>query len=218
MHWQSGHRTDLDALASICRGVGALSVDAIQSLGQLPVAPAAAGIDILVAGSYKWMMAMPGAAVLYGSARALEELTPDRAGWTGMAASVHAAPRLEWKPDATRFQVGACDPTLIVLERSLDLLLELGAETIAATIRALQDRLLAGLPEELRVLSSLKPADRSGILSVSTGSGDRDEALVRRLAAAGVIVARRGGGIRIAPHWHNGPGDIDRFLEVAAGA
>lgn len=219
VHWQTGHRTDLGGLARICRGAGALSVvDAIQSLGQLPVAPAAAGIDVLVAGSYKWLMAMPGTAVLYGSDRALAELTPDRAGWTGMAASVYATPRLEWKADASRFQVGGpCDPTLIVLERSLDLLLELGAETIVATVRGLQDRLLAGLPDQLRVRSSLEPADRSGILSVSTGNGDLDAALVRHLAAAGVIVARRGGGIRVAPHWHNNPAEIDRFLALTAG-
>jgi selenocysteine lyase/cysteine desulfurase len=41
-----------------------------------------------------------------------------------------------------------------------------------------------------------------------------DEALVERLKAARVIVSFRLGRIRVAPHWHNTPEDIDRFLEA----
>lgn len=216
VHWQTGHRVDLAELGRMCRGVGALAVvDAIQSLGQLPVDPLGAGVDVLVAGSYKWLMAVPGTAVLYVSDRALAEITPDRAGWKSVATSVHACARLEWLGDATRFHVGGqCDPTLIALAGSVELLLEIGAGTIAATLRGLQDHLLAGLPEAIRVNSSLKPEERSGILSITTGSAEKDDALVARSMAAGVIVARRGAGIRIAPHWHNTTADMDRFLEV----
>jgi cysteine desulfurase/selenocysteine lyase len=219
VHWQTGHRIDLMAFGRICHGVGALAIiDAIQSLGQLPVQPVVAGIDVLIAGSYKWLMAIPGTAVLFVSDRALAELTPDRAGWTSMATPVHATPRFEWKQDAARFHVGGqCDPTLIVLERSVDLLLEIGVEVIEAELRSLLDRLIAQLPAGLAVVSSLVPAQRSGIVSVTTGHRERDDALVDRLVAAGVIVARRGDGIRVSPHWHNTPGDIDRFLEVTSG-
>ena len=102
-----------------------------------------------------------------------------------------------------------------MLDRSVELLLELGAGTIAAELRRLQDRLIAGLPERLRVNSSLEPKDRSGILSITTGSREEDnDALANGLTAAAVIVARRGDGIRVSPHWHNTPADIDRFLNV----
>jgi cysteine desulfurase/selenocysteine lyase len=220
VHWQTGHRIDLAELGRLCRGVGALSiVDAIQSLGQLPVDPLKAGIDVIIAGSYKWLMAIPGTAVLYASERALAEITPDRAGWTGMETSVHATPRLAWRHDASRFHVGGmCDPTLLVLERSIELLLEVGIETIAALLQSLQDRLITGLPAGLRVGSSLEPASRSGILSVTTGSPERDDTLASYLIAAKVIIARRGTGIRVAPHWHNTSADIDRFLAVARDA
>jgi cysteine desulfurase / selenocysteine lyase len=220
VHWQTGHRIDLAKLGQLCRSVGALSiVDAIQGLGQVPVDVTAAGIDVLVAGSYKWLMGVPGTAVLCASQRALNEITPDRAGWTGMKASVYAAPSLEWREDASRFHVGGqCDPTLIALERSLDLLLEIGVEIIAEVLRGLQDRLIANLPAGLRVISSLKPLDRSGIVSVTTGDSDRDDRITQRLVAAGVIVARRGGGIRVSPHWHNTSADLDRFLGAAREA
>ena len=219
VHWQTGHRLDLADLGRICRRVGALAiVDAIQSLGQLPVQPLAAGIDVLVAGSYKWLMGIPGTAVLYGSERAVAEIVPDRAGWKSMRTSPDAAPSFDWNPDATRYHIGgACDPALIALDQSVALLLELGAGAIADKLLGLQDRLIAGLPERLRLNSSLKPADRSGIVSITSGSRALDDALVAGLAAASVVVARRGDGIRVAPHWHNTPADIDRLLDVVRG-
>ena len=220
VNWITGHRIDLGDLVRICRRVEAYSVvDAIQSLGQLPIAAQAAGVDVLLAGSYKWLMGVPGTAALYVSERILAEVLPDRAGWKSMSRPRQATFPLPWSPDATRFHVGGqCDPALIALEPSVDLLLELGAEAIADRLRALQDRLLAGLPAALRVASDLAPEHRSGILSVTTGDPDRDEALVQRLARAAVIVARRGEGIRIAPHWHTPEVDIDRFLEQARAA
>ena len=83
VHWQTGHRIDLAKLGQLCRSVGALSiVDAIQGLGQVPVDVTAAGIDVLVAGSYKWLMGIPGTAVLCASAARLDtrSLPTGRAG------------------------------------------------------------------------------------------------------------------------------------------
>jgi cysteine desulfurase / selenocysteine lyase len=220
VNWTTGYRIDLADLAAICRRVEALSVvDAIQSLGQVPVAVQASGVDALLAGSYKWLMGVPGTAALYVSERILAEVLPDRAGWKSMTRPRQATFPLPWSPDASRFHVGGqCDPALIALEPSVRLLLEVGAEAIAERLRVLLDRLLAGLPAALRAASDLAPEHRSGILSVTTGDPDRDDALVQGLAAAGVIVARRGDGIRIAPHWHTPEADIDRFLEAAGAA
>jgi selenocysteine lyase/cysteine desulfurase len=221
VHWQTGHRVDLARLGAACRAVGALSiVDAIQSLGAIPLEPALAGIDVLVAGAYKWLLGISGVAVLWVGPRALAELMPDRWGWAGMRTSVYDDPRPEFAPDATRFQVGgAPDPVLITLERSLELLLEAGPARIESHVSALLDRLLAGLPDAgLLPRSDLRPEHRSTVLSVTTGDRDRDDRLCRRLVERGVIVARRGPGIRVSPHLHNRPADIDRLLETAAAA
>jgi selenocysteine lyase/cysteine desulfurase len=218
VHWQSGHRIDLAELGRICAGIGALSiVDAIQSLGQTPVEPEPAGIDVVVAGSYKWLMAVPGTAVFYTSERALRELTPDRAGWTSMQTSVHGVPALVWAADASRFHVGGqCDPTLIALEPSVDLLLEVGVDAIARHTTGLLDRLVRGLPAGLAVHSSLRAENRSAIVSIGTGDVERDDRLARDLVAKGVIVSRRGGGIRVSPHGHSTEADIDRLVEALA--
>ena len=216
VHWQTGHRIDLEHLGRICHGSGPLSiVDAIQSLGHLAIEPEQCGIDVVVAGSYKWLMGVAGTAVLYASERALVEIVPDRAGWTSTRTSVHGTPELAWAPGASRWHVGGqADPVLIALEPSVDLLLEIGIPAITRRILALTDRLAAGLPAGLVVHSSLAPAHRSGILSIGTGDLARDDRLTAELVAGGVIVARRGGGIRVSPHWHNTEAEIDRLVEA----
>ncbi|MSR02317.1 MAG: aminotransferase class V-fold PLP-dependent enzyme [Gemmatimonadetes bacterium] len=221
VHWQSGHRIDLARLAEECRAVGALSiVDAIQSAGAVPIDATAGGVDVLVAGTYKWLMGIPGAAVLYVGPAALATLVPDRAGWTSMATSVHDEPKLEWAAGAGRFLVGGRpDPILIALEQSVDLLLELGVGTIAGHTGRLIDRLIAGAGAAgVVVRSSTDPAHRSSIVSITTGNPSRDASLVGDLAAREIIVARRGDGIRVSPHCYNTAGHIDRLLEAIASS
>jgi len=219
VHWQTGHRIDLARLGAACRAAGAYSVvDAIQSLGAVPVSPAEDGIDVLVAGTYKWLLGIAGAAVMYVGPRILAEVPPDRLGWAGMRTSVYAEPEVALAPDASRFQVGgAPDPVLIPLEHSVELLLEATPERIFQHVTGLLDHLVDGLGETgLQIGSDLAPARRSTILSVTTGERAADDRLCDAMVASGVIVARRGPGIRVAPHLHNRIADIDRLLEAAA--
>lgn len=46
---------------------------------------------------------------------------------------------------------------------------------------------------------------------------DTVEQALRRLNAAGVDAGERAGKIRISPHIHNTPADIDRALSALAG-
>jgi selenocysteine lyase/cysteine desulfurase len=221
VHWQTGHRIDLAELGAGCRAAGPLSIiDAIQSLGAVPIDFSASGVDVLVAGSYKWLFAIPGAAVLYASERAIEAVTPDRAGWRSMGTSVYDRPRLAWAAGARRFEAGGQpDPTLVALDRSVELLLEIGIDRIYRRAIDAIDRLLAGIDRTGLVLrSSLEPAHRSTIVSVTTGRPAEDDRLTKELATARIIVARRGPGIRIAPHWHNRDRDIDRAIEQLEAA
>lgn len=220
VHWQTGHRLDLDQLGAACRARGVLSiVDAIQSVGAVPVDVVKADIDVLAAGSYKWMMAMPGAAVLYVSPQFLARAVPDRAGHKGMTpapAAVGGPPRIEWAAGAARFQVGGpINAALVALEHSVDLLLGTGVPAIFAHVSTLIDHLAANAARAgLQLKSDLRAPHRSTFVSVTTGSVDRDERLVNGLVARRVIVGVRGPGIRVAPHLHNAIEDVDRFLAL----
>ncbi|MEO8449915.1 MAG: aminotransferase class V-fold PLP-dependent enzyme [Gemmatimonadota bacterium] len=217
VHWHTGYRADLARIGEFCRQRGIISiVDGIQGLGACPVDVAAMPIDVLVAGTYKWLLGIPGSAVLYVAPDALGSVTPDRAGRASMATSVHATPAFVWHEDVMRYGPGAPpDPPLLVLEPSVDLLLEVGVGAIHSHTVELTDYAAAELAGRGFTLNTnLEAEHRSSILSFTTGTADGDETLTRSLVAQSVIVAKRGPGIRVSPHFHNSVADIDRLLEA----
>jgi selenocysteine lyase/cysteine desulfurase len=220
VQWSSGYRSDLTQLGRFCRDRGILFVvDVIQSLGYMPVDVRALGADVCVAGCYKWLMGIPGAAVFYVRRDVMDRLPPDHAGQCSVKTPMLARPDLAWLDDAMRYTAGApCAPALIVLQQTLEMLLELGPERSFAHILGLLDHLVAGLHSlGLVVTSSLEPKTRSGILTFTTGDAARDEALQRHLVTRDVIVSYRPTGVRVSPHAYNTREDIDRLL-VELGA
>ncbi len=217
VEWTSGYRCDVGRLGRLCRRRGiVLVVDAIQSVGVTPVDVAEMGADVLVAGCYKWLLGIPGTAVMYVRRDAMPALLPDRAGQASVKTSMVARPDLVWKDDAMRYQVGSeSAAALLVLESSLGLLLESGVERTHAHIIALLDRLIPGLQRlGMTITSSLATQARSTILSFTTGDAARDEALHKRLLEQNVITSLRPHGIRVSPHLYNAPEDADALLRA----
>lgn len=218
VHWLTGHRVDIAALGAACRARGVLSiVDAIQGVGAVPVDVGASQVDFFVAGSYKWLMAVPGTAAVYASPQFIAAVTPDRAGHASMRTSVYDAPRIDWHPGAARFQVGGpINPALVALERSVDLLHEVGVARIAAHVESLLAVLERGLRDAgFRFNSDRTPAHRSTFVNVTTGDLARDDRIVKALLDQRIVVGRRGPGIRVAPHLHNALADVERFVSAA---
>src|SRR5581483_2379604 len=82
IQYLTGHRLDLAELAALAHEHGALLiVDATQSAGQVPIDVTAAGVDVLITGSYKWLCSTFGAAVCYLSPQVLAEFRPPLVGW-----------------------------------------------------------------------------------------------------------------------------------------
>lgn len=222
VHWQTGHRLDIARLGAECRTRGVLSiVDAIQSLGAVPIDVSDAAVDVLVAGTYKWLLATQGLAVLYLSEHALGRVTPDRAGWTSVDPQAFQAAEFRWGAGPRRFSVGGgADPALIALEQSVGLLLEIGVENVAAHTGAIIDQMAAGLkPLGIHCNTRLDhPAVRSSILSITTGDRDADARLTASLVAQRIIVAERGPGIRVSPHIHTTADAADRLIDAVREA
>ena len=207
----SGGGRDLHAIGALCAERGVLfCVDAIQSLGCLPLEPEACGIDFLSAGGQKWLLAGPGTGLFYCADRVRERLMPRVVGWR----SVEEPDALEreqstLRSDGTRFEPGTLDTAAAYrLGAAVDLILELGVAAIAERVASLRERLEQGL--ETRGIERRK-GRRSGIVSFTLPHETATETC-KRLRSQRIHVASRGNAVRVSPHFYNGTDEIDRFL------
>jgi selenocysteine lyase/cysteine desulfurase len=215
VEYGSGGRNDLVALGALCRERGVLfCVDAIQSLGCLPLDVEACGIDFLAADGHKWLLSLEGCGIFFCARRVLERLRPRVVGWRSVAQNRdYDRYHLELQPGAGRFEEGTPNTAGIFgLGAAIDLLLEIGLAAIEKRVLALTDRLVAGLLERgARVLSPREPGRASGIVSFELPR-EPVERTVARLRRAGVFVVARRGGVRASPHCYNDEADLERLL------
>jgi selenocysteine lyase/cysteine desulfurase len=222
VHWTDGAPVDLEAIADRTRDLGArLVVDASQSLGALPFDVERLRPDFAVSVGYKWLLGPFGLGYLYAAeehrgGEPLEENWIVRAGSEDFAALVDY--RDEYQPGARRFDVGQrtnfeLTPMAIA---ALEQLLAWGIPTISATLAATTDTIctrLAAIGFEVPAESQRSPH----LLGVSLPPSMR-AGLVPYLERSKCFVALRGRSMRIAPHLHITPSDIDRLVDALTAA
>jgi aspartate aminotransferase-like enzyme len=156
----TGVVADLEGLAAACREAGALAVvDAVSSLGAVPVETDAWGLDVVVTGSQKARMSPPGLGFVAVSERALERsraATSPRFYWDWQALLASQA------KDTTRFTPAVS--TVVALDAALGLLLDEGLETAFARHVALGRACRAGVKAMGLELYS-PDDDRSAVLT-----------------------------------------------------
>ena len=232
VQWSNGYRCDLAALSRLCRDRNVwLVVDAIQQLGAVPLDVRATPMDILVCGGHKWLNAPFGCGFLYIRRDALTKLDPPLAGYLSVedpeggwghyfqTPSITPVTNYAYVATARRFEPGgtANYPGAIGLAASLNLLHSLGQENAAAHIRSLTDHLLTGLDRlPVEVVTPRDANRRSGIVTFSAGSAEKNVALMNRLLEKKILVSVRYtsnvGGIRVSCHYYNSSEDLDRLL------
>jgi selenocysteine lyase/cysteine desulfurase len=218
VEFQNGFRHDMEALGRLCADRGViLAVDVTQSLGVLPVDAGAWQADVVAAHGYKWLMAMHGISVLYVSEAAMARIrptVPGRSSVTGGFESLDFA--LDWHPDARRYQSGG--PNWLgaaAVATSLSLTEETGIAAAAVQAMAVADKVVEGLRTlPVTITTDLRASHRSQIVSFSIGTGDSDRRLVAHAKDVGVILGRRGMGVRVAAHYWNSVDDAERMLDV----
>ena len=223
VQYGSGRRMDLARLAAACREHEVLfCVDAIQSLGALRFDLATVDADFVVADGHKWMLGPEGLGLLYVRPALRDQLSLHQFGWH-MVEHAGDYDRKDWQPAASarRFECGS--PNMLAthaLEASLSLLQDdAGMAEVEAGILANTEHLCQRLTAEpaLEVLSDRSPSRRSGV--VVFRAPDLDSAVLHRhLMQAGVICAKRGGGVRFSPHFYNTPQQLDKAIDIALGA
>lgn len=217
--WSSGARHELASIGSWCREQGILfCVDGIQGVGAVPLDVEACAIDCLAVGGHKWLLAPEGVGCLYVSRRIVDRLHTVLLGWKSVSnAETYLPYHFDVRPDAAKFEPGS-PPTLgtAAFGAAVDLLHEIGPTTVTARLMEINDRLAEGLRRlGAEIVSPWNPEQRSGIVVFRLGE---TPSLYDRLTKDGFVVRLRGGGIRVAPHFYNSDDQIDRLIDVVAGA
>lgn len=218
--FHNGFAPDLEAIGEICDRRGILfCVDAIQSVGAIPIDVRRARISFLAADGHKWLCAPEGAAIFYVAHEHRQKLRVIEYGWTNIERRgkfLDASTNL--LPDARRFEAGSLNTNGIYgLRAALDLVLEIGIETIAAEVI----RIAGVLAEELEgaglAIGSPRPI-RSGIVGAIPR---RTETLTllkvhRHLEELGIICSPREGMLRFSAHFYNDDADVKRVTQAFA--
>jgi selenocysteine lyase/cysteine desulfurase len=203
----SGARNDLEALGRLCQEHGVLfCVDAIQSLGCLPLDVERCGIDFLSADGHKWLLSVEGCGVFFARRNLLPQLTPPVVGWRNVADP----------GDFDRYQSELRSDAIFALGAAIDLLLEVGIEAIGGRVLALTERLVEGLRARGAQLSSPRGESASGIVSFRLPE-EPPRRTWQRLRDRRIHTMVRRGGVRASPHFYNDESEIDALLEALQG-
>lgn len=225
VNFRTGFRIDLDAVCALAREVGALvCVDAVQSLGVLPLSVARTPVDFVAAGAHKWLCAPPGTGVFYCRLDRLDSLRRAPAGWFGFDGAArmlsegagHFSYELPLRPRASRFEGGMANLLGFVgLAAALDELRAVDPAAVTTRVSRLAARLRDGLQElGCTVLGPAGHGSRSGIVTfvhpATKGAG-----LHLALTRSGCEISFPDGALRAAPHYWTRDEEIDEFLVVA---
>lgn len=216
--YSSGYRFDLKRLRKLIGNKIILCIDAIQSLGAIPIDVRDIGIDVLASAAYKWLLGPIGISILYINRRLFEEIKPTIVGWFSSRNIEEASfnpLEIKYATDARRYMSGNISPIpLIGLLKSLEFIMEIGINNIAESIRKITTHLIDRLSEfkNIRIYTPREWSMRAGIISFKI-IDKNNEKIVEKLAEKNIIVSHRMFGIRVSPHFYNTIDEIDKFVK-----
>jgi selenocysteine lyase/cysteine desulfurase len=211
--YRSGYRLDVAEVARLARERGALCLaDSYQAAGAIPLNVRELGVDLLTAGTVKYLLASAGLAFMFVRGDLHERLLPTQTGWFAdedifrMDISDYSP-----APDARRFDSGTPPvPNIYAGLAGMRIVEEAAVDAIEAHVRGLVDLLLAGLDElGATVVTPRGESDHGPLVCVASTQA---EELVRALAEARVVTSSRDESVRVSLHLYNVPEDIERIL------
>ena len=216
VEYASGQRHELARIGKKCRERKVrFCVDAIQSLGVIPIDVEAMHIDYLSADGHKWLMGPEGAGIFYCRREFIERTRPLMVGWMNVVnPQNYGTYDYTLKSDAGRFECGTYNiPGLLALKASMDLLMEVGTTPIFERLRLLTDRLIAGLEAKgYLVISPRALGQWSGIVSFVSPAHHHTPIVKKLREAHKTEIALREGRLRVSAHFYNTEQQIDALL------
>lgn len=220
-YWCDGAPLDLFAIRNAARAHGAaLVVDASQALGAVPIDLDALSADFVACVGHKWLLGAYGLGWLWTAPHWRDHGTPLEETWLARElrgdSNAQSKGLTAYREGAARFDAGSsAHPMLLPMaDAAMRQLHAWGidkvAEQLGALTRHLEQRMAAaglgelmGRPHLPHLCAIQPPAERL------------DDA-ARALHAGGVMLSRRGDGLRVAPHRHVSTKQLDRVVALLA--
>jgi len=218
VQYASGIRLDLQRIGDACHEHGILyCIDAIQSLGALPMDVQSLHADFVAADGHKWLLGPEGVAVFYCRTGVREQLQLHQFGWH-MIERAGDFDQREWRAarSARRFECGS--PNMLgihALHASLSLLLEVGMEAVARGVLDNAAYLLDSLGslEQVDLITPAAADRHAGIVTFRHRGADA-QLLWQYLTEHDVLCAQRGGGIRLSPHFYTEKSKLNDVIKL----
>jgi len=214
--FHAGHVLDIADIGRLCALKGMhLVVDAMQSVGVLPVDVTQLPPSMLAFGCHKGLLVPHGLGVLYVS-QSLPELRP---AYLALASLAHPpsdliarADNMQLKRGAQRFEIGNYNlPGIHALGAALDLIEQVSIPSVTSHILALGDRLLAHLDElRIGIVGPRAHQRRSHIIVLDLPV----EEWLEYLEGENVRVSPERGGIRVSFAMFNTAEEVDRLAHI----
>jgi cysteine desulfurase/selenocysteine lyase len=219
VQFSNGFRIDLQQVGDLCRKRNVLlCVDAIQSLGIIPMDVKKYHIDFLSADAHKWLLGPEGVGIFYCRRELCQRLSPPLVGWKSVQNEFDFDhPQLHLKKNALKFEEGSLNLMGILgLNAALELLAGVGIENIKQRVLDLGDLIIQEAEKQgYAVMTPRVREERGGNITIS---GPFDPVAVRdSLRDKRIMVNARGGGLRISPHFYNTEDELLHFFSVADG-
>jgi selenocysteine lyase/cysteine desulfurase len=215
VQFSSGFRIDLKRVGQLCQRKGVLLfVDAIQSLGVIPMNVKEFHVDFLAADGHKWLLSPEGTGIFYCRQELAERINPSLTGWKSVQnESDYDRIDFRLKANALRFEEGSLNVLgIFALGAAIELLLEVGINRIQTMVQELGDLIIRESEKrDFQVRTPKGKEERGGIISIF---GDFDPINAKdKLRADGIMVNVRGGAIRISPHFYNTEYEVLKFFD-----
>lgn len=188
-------------------------LDAYQGIGIVPIDVRGLDVDVLVAGTHKWLHgASNGLAFAYVKRALAEGLAPAYPGWFSHARTLDYDATYVPAGGARRFEQGSPSVEAVYAARAgVRFAIESGLDAIRTRSLALSDHLIAGADAlGIPLCTPRDHAERAGVVCLGVRDAGR---VADELRAKGIDVdTRPGTGIRLSCHPCNLHDDIDRAL------
>jgi len=219
-----GSMLDAAKLGAACRAQGTvLALDVSQCCGAMPLDVRRLGADFITCSGYKWLLGPYGTGFFWGKRELMASFRPGPYYWQGIAGLTDYSALIFENPEAAQggrpwdASETASYFNLAGWDASLNLLKQIGVDTVATHNQKLITQLLEGIPRDRCVWTSPEQAARRGPYGCFAGrSLEQTREIYEQMKGAKLIASLREGNIRVSTHLYNTGEDIDKVIRVIA--